>query len=108
VHHEVFRVVMLAGPYDPGQAWLSSTPLTPVDRFFGLSHTGDSQHSGHLAAWASLELPGVPTRGDGAEAPYGNTHRIYTDVNSADAHGSVASGSVDGLVPVWRYLYGGD
>jgi hypothetical protein len=107
VHHEVFRVVMLAGPYDPEQAWLSSTPLTPVDRFFGLSHTGDSQHSGHLAAWASLELPGTPTRGDGAEAPYGNSHRLYTSVSSGDAHGSVQAGNIDELLPVWRYLYGG-
>lgn len=108
VHHEVFRVVMLAGPYDQGQSWLSSTPLTPVDRFFGLSHTGDSQHSGHLAAWASLDLPGSPTRGDGAEAPYGNSHRLYTSVSTGDAHGSVTAGNIDGLVPVWRYLYGAD
>jgi hypothetical protein len=108
VHHEVARVVMLAGPYDPEQAWLSSTPLTPVERFFGLSHTGDSQHSGHLAAWASLELPGTPTRGDGAEAPYGDSHRIFTSVSSGDAHGSVTAGNIDGLVPVWRYLYGAD
>lgn len=108
VHHEVFRVVMLAGPYDPEQAWLSSTPLTPAERFFGLSHTGDSQHSGHLAAWAALALPGTPTRGDGAEAPYANSHRLYTSISSGDAHGSVTSGNIDELVPVWRYLYGGD
>ncbi len=108
VHHEVFRVVMLAGPYDPGQAWLSSAPLTPSERFFGLSHTGDSQHSGHLAAWESLGLPGTPVRGDGAEPPYGNSHRLYTSVSTGDAHGSVQSGNIDGLVPVWRYLYGAD
>jgi hypothetical protein len=108
VHHEVARVVMLAGPYDTGQAWLSNAPRTPVERFFGLSHTGDSQHSGHLAAWASLELPGTPTLCDGAEAPYGNSHRLYTNVSTGDAHGSVTSGNIDGLMPVWRYLYDGD
>jgi hypothetical protein len=108
VHRKVFRVVMLAGPYDPGQAWLSSTPLTARDRFFGFSHTGDSQHSGHLAAFQALGLPGTPTRVDSAQPPYGNSHRLYSGASVGDAHQSVANGTTSGFVEVWRYLYGGN
>jgi len=108
VHRKVFRVVMLAGPYDPGQAWLMSTPMTPREAFFGFSHTGDSQHSGHLAAFASLGLPGTPTKIDGAQAPYGGSHRLYSSANVSDAHGSVTSGNISGFIPAWRYMYGGD
>ena len=108
VHRKVFRVVMLAGPYDPGQAWLSLAPMTARDRFYGFSHTGDSQHSGHLAAWQSLGLPGTPTKVDGAQPPYGGTHRLESSASVSDAHQSVASGNINGFVDAWRYLYGGD
>jgi hypothetical protein len=108
VHRNVFRVVMLAGPNDPGQAWLTSTPMTPIDRFFGFSHTGDGQHTNHLAAWASLKLPGAVTRIDGAQAPYGNSHRLESSVSAGDAHQSVGSGTVNEFKPVWHYLYVGD
>ena len=108
VHRTVDRVVMLAGPYDPGQAWLSSTPMTARDRFYGFSHTGDSQHSGHLAAFQSLGLPGTVTRVDGAQPPYGGSHRLETSASVSDAHQSVASGNIAAFVDVWRYLYGGD
>lgn len=108
VHRKVFRVVMLAGPYDPGQAWLSQEPMTPRDRFFGFSHTGDSQHSGHLAAWQSLGLPGTPTKVDGAQPPYGGSHRLYSSASVSDAHQSVGSGNISGFVDAWRYLYGAD
>ena len=108
VHRKVFRVVMLAGPYDPGQAWLSLTPMTARDRFYGFSHTGDSQHSGHLAAWQSLGLPGSPTKVDGAQPPYGSTHRLESSASVSDAHQSVGSGNISGFVDAWRYLYGAD
>ena len=106
MHRLVSRVVSLAGPYDPGQAWLSSTPITPRDRFFGFSHSGDSQHSGHLAAYEALGLPGVPTKVDGAQPPYGESHRLYSDANVGDPHGSVTSGTISDYIEVWRYLYG--
>ena len=108
VHRKVFRVVMLAGPYDPGQAWLSQTPMTDRDRFFGFSHANDSQHSGHLAAWQSLGLPGAPTRIDGAQSPYGGSHRLYSNASVSDAHGSVTSGNISGFIDAWHYLYGAD
>lgn len=106
MHRDVARVVSLAGPYDPGQAWLSGTPLTPRDRFFGFSHTGDGQHQGHLAAFESLGLSGTPTRVDGAMPPYGGSHRLYSSASVSDPHGSVTSGNIADYVNVWRYLYG--
>jgi len=99
---------MLAGPYDPGQAWLTQTPMTARDRFYGFSHTGDSQHSGHLAAWQSLGLPGNPTKVDGAQPPYGGSHRLESSASVSDAHQSVATGNISGFVDAWRYLYGAD
>lgn len=108
VHRNVSRVVMLAGPYDPGQAWLSQTPMTPRDRFFGFSHASDSQHSGHLAAWQSLGLPGTPIRIDDAQSPYGGSHRLFSKASVSDAHGSVTSGNIAGFIDAWHYLYGAD
>jgi len=108
VHRNVDRVVMMAGPYDPGQAWLSLTPMTPRDRFYGFSHTGDSQHSGHLAAFQSLGLPGSVTKVDNAQPPYGNSHRLESSASVSDAHQSVASGNISGFINVWRYLFGGE
>ena len=43
---EVARVVMLAGPYDRDQAWLSAPSVTPIERFFAFSHTTDPQFEG--------------------------------------------------------------
>jgi hypothetical protein len=106
MHREVFRVVMLAGPYDPGQAWLSSTPVTARERFFGFSHTGDSQHSGHLAAYEALGLVGTATQVDGAQPPYGGSQRLYSNAATGDPHGSVTSGNISEYVEVWAYLYG--
>jgi hypothetical protein len=106
MHRRVSRVVSLAGPNDPNQAWLSDTPLTPRDAYYGFSHSGDGQHAGHLAAFAALELPGEPTRVDGAMPPYGQSHRLYSSASVGDAHASVTSGNIAAYVEVWRYLYG--
>jgi hypothetical protein len=106
MHREVFRVVMLAGPYDPGQAWLSGTSLTPRERFYGFSHSGDSQHTGHLAAFEALGLVGAPTLVDGAAPPYGGSQRLYSDASVGDPHGSVTSGNISEYIDVWAYLYG--
>ncbi len=105
MYREVYRVVMLAGPYDPGQAWLNKTPVTPRDRFYGFSHSGDGQHQGHLAAFASLGLPGEPVRVDSADPPYGGSHRLYSSAGVGDAHQSVTTGDVESFVPVWHYMY---
>ena len=112
VHRQVNRVVMLSGPLDSGQAWLDKTPLTPIDRFWGFSHTADGQHSGHLAAFESLGLPGAVISVDGASPPYGDSHRLITSAPTSDGHGSVQAGGSspkDGadyvFMPVWQTLY---
>jgi hypothetical protein len=106
MHRRVSRVVALAGPNDPGQAWLSGTPLTPRDAYFGFTHSGDGQHTAHLAAFAALGLPGTPTRVDGAAPPYAESHRLYSSAGVGDAHASVTSGNIAAFIEVWRYLYG--
>ncbi len=105
MHRNVFRVVMLAGPYDPGQAWLSNTPITSPDRFYGFTHSGDGQHQGHLDAFAALGLPGQPVTVDGAQPPYSDSHRLFSSAGVGDAHQSVTTGDVAAFEPVWHYLY---
>ena len=69
LHRLVDRVVMLSGPLDTGQAWLKKPTTTPIDRFFGFTHTDDGQHAGHLQAFDDMGLPGAPTSVDGATPP---------------------------------------
>ncbi len=110
----VARAVMLSGPLDTGQAWLTRVGLTPADAFWGLTHTADPQHSGHVAAFASLRLPGVLTSLDTAMAPYGGSHRISSSAMTTDGHGSTQAGGVSPrdatgrylFEPAWRTMYG--
>lgn len=114
VVRSVERVVSLSGPLDTNQAWLTRAPITPPARFYGLTHTGDPQHPGHLAAFAALKLPGEVTAIDGAAPPYGGSHRLKTSAMATNAHSSTAPGSASPklngaylFLPVWRYLFGG-
>jgi hypothetical protein len=113
IHRNVERVIMLSGPLDTGQAWLTKTPLSPIEAFFGFTHTGDEQHPGHLQAFEDLGLPGEPTSVDGASSPYGMSHRLVSSAPTSDGHGSTQAGGAspqDGdayvFLPVWSYLYG--
>lgn len=114
VVRSVARVVSLSGPLDSNQAWLKMAPITPLERFYGFTHTGDPQHAGHLAAWAALGLPGAVTAVDEAQPPYGGSHRLKTSAMATDPHSSTAPGGaspkVNGaylFLPVWKYLFGG-
>jgi hypothetical protein len=115
MHRAVDRAVMLSGPLDSGQAWLVGQPLTPIERFFGFTHTADEQHPGHLQSFADMQLPGEPAVVDGAAAPYGGSHRLVTSAATGDGHGSTQAGGAspkDGdawvFLPVWRAMYGAD
>lgn len=111
------RVVMLSGPSDNigGQpaAWTRRVPLTPVDRFFGFSHTADVQLPDHLRDFEAMQVPGAPTTVDNAAAPFGGSHRLTTSAASPDGHSSTKAGATspvnaDGTFqfdPVWRFLY---
>ncbi|MBL8721287.1 MAG: hypothetical protein JNL79_35200 [Myxococcales bacterium] len=114
VYRRVDRAVSLSGPYDVKQAWLSKTPLTSLDRFWGFTHTGDAQHAGHLDAFAALELPGAPTTVDGATSPFGGSHRLVSSAPTTNGHSSTAPGSVSPkaggayvFLPVWKLMFGG-
>jgi hypothetical protein len=111
------RVVMLSGPSDniQGQpaAWTRRTPLTPIARFFGFSHTADQQLPDHLRDFEAMRLIGTPSSVDGAQAPFAGSHRLTTSAESTDGHSSTKAGTssplnADGTFafdPVWRFLY---
>ncbi len=109
---EVARVVMLSGPLDTNQAWLTEPSLTPRARFWGFTHERDGQHAGHLAAFSAMMLPGTPFDVDVAQPPYGS-QRLTTDADAGNPHSSLElSGASprwpDGgarFAPVWRELY---
>lgn len=108
----VDRVVMLSGPLDSDQAWLEGEPMTPRERFWGFSHTGDDQHAGHLEAFETLGLIGDATSVDGMTPPYGGSHRLITSAATGDGHGSTQAGGSSPqeagayvFAPVWRQLY---
>ena len=112
---QVERIVLLSGPYDVGQEWLEWPELTEARRHFGLTHSGDKQHAGHLAAFAALAMPGPPVDTDRTPPPFAGSHRLVTSVASDKPHSAVRAGNVspksnDGFVldPAWRYLYGVD
>ncbi len=109
----VHRAVMLSGPLDTGQAWLTGSSLTSADKLWGFSHSGDSQHSGHLAAFEALTLPGAATSIDGAAPPYGASHRLITSASTSDGHSSTQAGGASPkqgsnwvFEDAWKTLYG--
>ena len=107
------RVVMLSGPLDSNQAWLKAPPVTPINRFYGFTHTTDPQHPGHLVSFEDMMLPGAATSVDGAVAPYGGSHRLQTSLATTDGHGSTTPGGASPKVagayvyaPVWATMFG--
>jgi hypothetical protein len=107
------RVVSLSGPLDTGQAWLTMAGFTPINRYFGFTHTDDTQHDGHLEAFDVLGMLGDPTSVDGMAPPYGGTHRLTTSAATTDGHGSTQAGGSSPMsggdwtfLPVWQYMYG--
>ncbi|MCX4245034.1 BPSS1187 family protein [Paraliomyxa miuraensis] len=89
-------------------------PATPVTEFYGLTHVDDDQHQGHLDAWESAGMVGVPTVIEDVPPPYGDSHRLIATTPNGYPHCSVCvSGDspVDGdgeyvFDPAWRYMYG--
>jgi len=114
LHRSVSRVVMLSGPLDSNQAWLTQPTITPIDRFYAFTHTADGQHAGHLDSFEAMGLLGDPTSVDGSSPPYGDSHRLITSAATSDGHGSTQAGgssptTADGHVfrPVWDSMYFG-
>lgn len=110
---EVDRAVMLSGPLDSNQAWLKVPPVTPIDRFYGFTHTDDDQHPGHLKSFGDMMLPGEPAMVDGAEPPYGDSHRLVSSAQTDNGHNSTQAGGSSPkegdayvFLPVWQTMYG--
>lgn len=105
------RAVMHSGGW-----WrVPDDPATPIDRFYGLSHTDDEQHSGHLDTWAGANMLGSPTSIDDASPPYGDARQLITSITNGYPHCSVvvhpdSPMEGEGYVyePAWRYMYGVD
>jgi hypothetical protein len=56
--------------------WFSETSKTPLDRFYAITGTNDSQHTQHLFAMERLGYVGAPIAIQGQHAPYDNSHRL--------------------------------
>jgi hypothetical protein len=80
--------------------------MTPIERFFGFTHTADEQHAGHLAAFTTLGMVGVPATVDSTEPPYGNSQRLVSSRATGNGHGAVSDGNITDYHQVWRYTYG--
>ncbi len=104
-----YRAVMHSGGYGN----LGDNPQTPIEVFYGLSHTDDEQHAAHLSSWESAGLLGSPTNIDG-QASFGEARQLITSEPNTYPHCSVAVHSssptdADGAYlfePAWRYMYG--
>ncbi len=114
IHRNVDRVVMLSGPLDSNQAWLSNPPITPLERFWGFTHTDDDQHAGHLVSFETMGILGEPVSVDDISAPFEESHRLITSAPTDDGHGSTQAGGSSPtnpddsyvFLPVWQTLYG--
>ena len=106
---EFWRAVMHSGGWRAGDA-----PATPIELWYGLSHTDDDQHAGHLAAWEAAAMTGSPTSIDEATPPYGGATQLISSEPNDYPHCSVvvhSSSPTDGsgdyiFEPAWRTMYG--
>jgi hypothetical protein len=64
--------------------WLGETSKTPLDRFFAITGKSDAQHLQHLFAMEKLGYVGAATALEGAQAPYGNSHRLTANAPHTD------------------------
>jgi hypothetical protein len=64
--------------------WLSETPKTAKDRFFAITGKSDDQHLQHLFTMAKVGYSGTATSIQGAEPPYGDSHRLIADAAHTD------------------------
>lgn len=93
----VSRVVSASGPRDNlcesvslndcggvVATWFDEVPQTPIDRFYAITGTSDSQHTQHLFAMEKLGYVGEPTNINGAQPPYGDSHRLVAAAGHVD------------------------
>jgi hypothetical protein len=99
----VSRVVSASGPRDnlctrvsqddcggTVASWFNETSKTPLDRFFAITGTSDSQHTQHLFAMERLGYLGTPTAIQGQRPPYGSSHRLVANAGHVDFCGQAS------------------
>jgi len=99
----IHRSISMAGPRDTTPVvatWLSAPSVTPADRMFGFTGTGDGQHQDHLEAFQTRGLPGEVVDVGRAEPPYGNSRRLLYQ----GGHGGAAD--CNRYQAACRYMFG--
>ena len=120
-HQQVARVVMFCGPRDQFETWQGLPSATPLERYFGFTHTLDDGWSDdhYCRSWELLGLHrlGPLVDVDQHQPPYQSTRRLITSADvkgdAKRAHSCVVPGGAalrkaDGSwlhEPVWRYLF---
>jgi hypothetical protein len=113
----VERAVMLSGPLDTNQAWLTMPSLTPPQKLWGFTHSVDTQHAGHLAAFTAMMLPGTPQQIELGTPKWNDSHRLFTSIDAGNSDQSHASTQAGGGSPraadggyrfgdAWDVMYG--
>jgi dienelactone hydrolase len=100
----VWRAISLSGPRDTNPVvatWLKMPGPTPIDRYFGFTGTGDSQHQDHIKAMEVAGYLGTLTAVEGMQPPYGGSHRLKYN----GGHGGSANCS-GAYAPVCKYMLG--
>jgi hypothetical protein len=99
----LWRAISLSGPRDTrpvNAAWLTMPSLTPIDRYFGFTGTGDAQHEDHIKAMEAMKYLGSLTDVAGASPPFGGSHRL----KYAGGHGD--SANCEKYADVCKYMLG--
>ncbi len=105
-----WRAVSIAGPRDNACAnlnqancggvvakWFDEEPRTPIDRFFAITGKTDDQHTQHLFAFERIGYLGVPVAVQGAQPPYGGSHRFIAGGGHEEFCGQAAYDAVCNL-----------
>jgi hypothetical protein len=99
----VWRAISLSGPRDTNPVvatWLTAPSPTPIDRYYGFTGTGDSQHQDHIKAMEAGKYVGTLTSVEGAQPPYGGSHRLRYN----GGHGG--SANCGSYADVCKYMLG--
>lgn len=120
--HPVARA-LLFGATEP-KAWTRAAFATPSEHLYGFAHGRETSYQAITRSWQSLGLPGRLTSVDGADAPFGGSHRLTTDTDACrgdpgdrglhhncpvvDDYTPLASDGTPALQYVWDYLLATD
>jgi hypothetical protein len=99
----VWRAISLSGPRDDNPVpatWLTMPSATPIERYYGFTGTTDAQHQDHIKSMELQKYLGTLTSVEGAQPPYGDSHRL----RYSGGHGD--SANCNNFAPVCKYMLG--